>query len=209
MRENGTGTARAGRTAGYVRWSDRDVLRAAEAALAACGVLPGDMASDRDRGPKSGAPGLRALLAGLAPGDAVAVRGLWDLGRSLRGALRAAADIRRRGATLVLADRGADTGGPCGPAVLAALDAFADLDAELARAETRAGVAAGRRGGRRATYGDEQILEAARLLRGGATMDAARASATAPDGKAITATQLRRRLAAAGLGAGENGEWGT
>ena|SRR5215469_7702555 len=143
-------------------------------------------------------PEFNRMMQELRPGDVVVVWKLDRLGRTLRQVLDTIERIKDRGAHLRILTQQIDTSTAMGKCMLAMVAAFAELERDLAIERTKAGLAAaaaqGRRGGARQQYAEEDIAAAATAFRDGATYKEIAATVRNRKGRAITPTQLKRRI---------------
>ncbi len=132
---------------GYARVStEAQDTAAQEAALqqAGCDYIRLEQASGGDRG----RPVLRAVLAGLAPGDTLVVVRLDRLARSLGHLLEVIETLEARGAHFRSLSDPVDTASAQGKFTLQVLGAAAELERALIRERTVAGLQAARAQGR-------------------------------------------------------------
>lgn len=140
---------------GYARVSTRRQaeegfgLDAQVGALVAWGVEAEDVAVEEGVSAKDvrGRPVLEAVLAGLGPGDVLAVTKLDRLTRSLVDFAGIVADAQARGWRLVVLDGSFDLGSPAGRAMAGMMAVFAQFERELIGARTAEGIAERRAAG--------------------------------------------------------------
>lgn len=121
--------------------------------LTRAGVKRGDIYSERITGTKANRPELRNALRTLREGDQLVVAKLDRLARSLKDLLELDAEIRAKGASLVLLDSNVDTATSSGRLFISIMGAAAEFEASLVSERTRAALATtrarGRQGGRK------------------------------------------------------------
>jgi DNA invertase Pin-like site-specific DNA recombinase len=143
-------------------------------------------------------PQFNRMMRELRPGDVITVWKLDRLGRTLRQVLDTIERINKAGAHLRILTQHLDTSTPMGKCMLAMVAAFAELERDLGIERTRAGLASaaalGRRGGARPQYTEEDIERAAAAFRAGTSYRELAETVRNRKGKAITPTQLKRRI---------------
>ena len=121
--------------------------------LTRAGVKRSDIYSEHITGTKANRPELRNALRTLREGDQLVVAKLDRLARSLKDLLELDAEIRAKGASLVLLDSNVDTATSAGRLFIAVMGAAAEFEAALVSERTRAALATtrarGRKGGRK------------------------------------------------------------
>lgn len=138
---------------GYVRVSTlAQVTDRQLDALAAAGVEPGDVYSDKITGMRYDRPGLSAMLSQAREGDTVMVHDISRLGRNMAESITTANDLFERGIVLKSLKEGVDYSTPAGRLVAGIFASLAQFEREqmLERAaEARAAAQArGLTGGR-------------------------------------------------------------
>ena len=158
---------------GYARVStSKQTLDQQFDALAAAGVDPERIFTDKLSGARDDRPGLAELPKYARPGDTIVVVALDRLARSLSHSVRLIEELRERGIHLRSLRQGIDLGTPSGRFVGAVFQALAELERELIRERAasarEAAKARGRQVGRpRALTGDQ--ARTARTLRAAGT----------------------------------------
>jgi DNA invertase Pin-like site-specific DNA recombinase len=185
---------------GYARVSTADQEpRMQIDALLRDGVREDEIYSEHVSGAAKKRPQFSRMMREIRPGDVVTVWKLDRLGRTLRQVLDTIQRIQDAGAHLRILTQQLDTSTPMGKCMQAMLLAFAELERDLGIERTRAGLASaaalGRRGGARPQYAEEDIERAAAAFREGASYkDVAKTVLNRKGDKAITPTQLKRRI---------------
>ena len=127
------------------------------------------MSGVRDYGPE-----LARRLADLQPGDALVVWRLDRVGRSMRHLLDTVADLDARGIGFESVNDKVDTTSATGKLVFHILAALAESERSLTKERIEGGLASakarGRGPGRPPALNDEQVAEAQRMVRGGASL---------------------------------------
>jgi DNA invertase Pin-like site-specific DNA recombinase len=188
------------RLIGYARVStaDQDPRMQFDALLHG-GVLEPNIYHEKVSGAAKKRPQFSRMMRELRPGDTIVVWKLDRLGRTLRQVLETIDKIKEADAHLRILTQQLDTSTPMGKCMFAMVVAFAELERDLGIERTRAGLATaaaqGRRGGARPQYAEADIERAAAAFRGGASYkELARAVRNRKGDKAITPTQLKRRI---------------
>lgn len=123
--------------------------------------------TDTAGGGQMARPGLETALEFARPGDILLISKLDRLGRTVKGLVELAEQLREREIELRSLAGDIDTTTPQGRMFFHLMAAFAELERELIRERTRAGLAAaaarGRKGGRRRAMTPDQV-EAAKLM---------------------------------------------
>jgi DNA invertase Pin-like site-specific DNA recombinase len=189
----------AGHRIGYARVSTADQdPRMQIDALLRDGIAEADIYGETVSGAAKKRPQFNAMMQELRPGDVVTVWKLDRLGRTLRQVLDTIDRIKNRDAHLRILTQQLDTSTPMGKCMLAMIAAFAELERDLGIERTRAGLAAaaaqGRRGGARPQYAETDIERVAAAFRAGASYKEVAATVLNRKGRAITPTQLKRRI---------------
>ncbi len=184
---------------GYARVSTADQEpRMQIDALLRDGVAEAEIYHEKVSGAARKRPQFNRMMRELRPGDVITVWKLDRLGRTLRQVLETIDKIRDAGAHLRILTQQLDTSTPMGKCMLAMVAAFAELERDLAVERTRAGLASaaaqGRRGGARPQYAEEDIERASAAFRAGASYKDVAKTVLRRDGRAITPTQLKRRI---------------
>src|SRR5215472_17324175 len=184
---------------GYARVSTADQDPAMQIdALLRDGVPEENIYQERVSGAAKKRPQFNRMMKELRPGDVVTVWKLDRLGRTLRQVLDTIERIKERGAHLRILTQQIDTSTAMGKCMLAMVAAFAELERDLAIERTKAGLAAaaaqGRRGGARPQYVEADIERASAAFAGGATYKEIAETVRNRKGRAITPTQLKRRI---------------
>ncbi len=184
---------------GYARVSTADQEpRMQIEALLRDGVLEAEIYHEKVSGAARKRPQFSRMMRELRSGDVITVWKLDRLGRTLRQVLETIDKIREAGAHLRILTQQLDTSTPMGKCMLAMVAAFAELERDLAIERTIAGLASaaaqGRRGGARPQYAEEDIERAAATFRAGASYSEVAKTVRRRDGRAITPTQLKRRI---------------
>lgn len=146
---------------GYVRVSTlAQVTDRQLDALAAAGIAPEDIFSDKITGMKYDRPGMSKLLDRLREGDSVMVHDISRLGRNMAESITTANDLFERGIVLKSIKEGVDYSTPAGRLVAGIFASLAQFEREqmLERAaEARAAAQArGLTGGRPSTLTEAQ-----------------------------------------------------
>lgn len=188
-----------GRRLGYARVSTADQNPEMQFdALRRDGVADPDIYHEKVSGAARKRPQFNRMMRELRPGDVITVWKLDRLGRTLRQVLETIDKIRDAGAHLRILTQQLDTSTPMGKCMLAMVAAFAELERDLAIERTIAGLASaaaqGRRGGARPQYAEEDIERAAAAFRAGGSYKEVAKTVRRRDGRAITPTQLKRRI---------------
>lgn len=141
------------KTFGYVRVSTlKQVTDRQLDALAAAGIAPGDIFSDKITGMKYDRPGMNEMLGKTREGDVVMVHDISRLGRNMAESITTANDLAERGIVLKSLKEGVDYSTPAGRLVAGIFASLAQFEREqmLERAaEARAAAQArGLTGGR-------------------------------------------------------------
>jgi DNA invertase Pin-like site-specific DNA recombinase len=130
-------------------------------ALLAAGCEPGRIYIDTVSGKLARRPELDTALLVLREGDQLAVTKLDRLGRSLAHLITLSAELRQRGAGLVVLDQGIDTSTAVGRMFFQILGAIAEFEHALMSERTMDGLAAararGRTGGQKPKLGARQV----------------------------------------------------
>lgn len=118
-------------------------------ALRAQGIPDDAIYTDKQSGATMDRPALKLAMKVARKGDTIVVWKLDRLGRSVRGVLDAAENLRERGINLHVITLGMDTSTPVGKLIMTILLALAELERDQIAERTKAGVAAYQaRGGR-------------------------------------------------------------
>ncbi len=185
---------------GYARVSTADQEpRMQIEALLRDGVSESEIYQEKVSGAAKKRPAFNRMMRELRPGDVITVWKLDRLGRTLRQVLETIDKIREAGAHLRILTQQLDTSTPMGKCMLAMVAAFAELERDLAIERTIAGLASaaaqGRRGGARPQYAEADIERAAVLFkRDRMSYKELSQLVLNRKGKAITPTQLKRRI---------------
>jgi DNA invertase Pin-like site-specific DNA recombinase len=184
---------------GYARVSTADQdPRMQIDALLRDGVIEAEIYHEKVSGAARKRPKFNHMMRDIRPGDVITVWKLDRLGRTLRQVLDTIQRIQDAGAHLRILTQQLDTSTPMGKCMQAMILAFAELERDLGIERTRAGLASaaalGRRGGARPQYAEADIEVAAAAFRGGASYKALAETVRSAKGKAITPTQLKRRI---------------
>lgn len=184
---------------GYARVSTADQEpRMQIEALLRDGVIEAEIYHEKVSGAAKKRPQFSRMMRELRPGDVITVWKLDRLGRTLRQVLDTIERINKAGAHLRILTQHLDTSTPMGKCMLAMVAAFAELERDLAIERTIAGLASaaaqGRRGGARPQYAEEDIGRAAAAFRAGASYKELAETVRNRRNKAITPTQLKRRI---------------
>ncbi len=184
---------------GYARVSTADQEpRMQIEALLRDGVLKAEIYHEKVSGAAKKRPEFNRMMRELRPGDVITVWKLDRLGRTLRQVLETIDKIRDAGAHLRILTQQLDTSTPMGKCMLAMVAAFAELERDLAIERTIAGLASaaaqGRRGGARPQYAEADIERASAAFLAGASYKEVAETVRNRKGKAITPTQLKRRI---------------
>ncbi len=167
-------------------------------ALLRDGLVDADIFHEKVSGAARKRPQFNRMMKELRPGDVVTVWKLDRLGRTLRQVLDTIDKLKERGAHLRIITQQLDTSTAMGKCMLAMVAAFAELERDLAIERTIAGLASaaaqGRRGGARPQYAEADIERAAAAFHDGATYQEVAKTVLRRDGRAITPTQLKRRI---------------
>lgn len=144
--------------------------------LAAAGVRPGDLYVDRGiTGVRTDQPQLDCAMGNLKEGDTLIITTLWRLGRSTPDLLTIAERLRASGAgfrVLDIAEPPNKASTLDATTVLSVLTAVAGMEFQIARERIQGSVftrrpSGTRRVGRRATFTEQQIRNALRLIESG------------------------------------------
>ena len=135
--------------------------------LTKSGVKKSDIYSEHITGTKVNRPELHNALRTLREGDQLVVAKLDRLARSLKDLLDLDAEIRAKGASLVLLDSNIDTATSSGRLFISIMGAAAEFEASLVSERTRAALATtrarGRKGGRKPALTPAQQLQAIQM----------------------------------------------
>ena len=135
--------------------------------LTRAGVKRSDIYSEHITGTKANRPELRNALRTLREGDQLVVAKLDRLARSLKDLLDLDAEIRTKGASLVLLDSNIDTATSSGRLFISIMGAAAEFEASLVSERTRAALATtrarGRQGGRKPALTPTQKRQAIQM----------------------------------------------
>jgi DNA invertase Pin-like site-specific DNA recombinase len=185
---------------GYARVSTADQdPRTQIDALLRDGILETDIYREKVSSAAKERPQFNRMMKELRPGDVVTVWKLDRLGRTLRQVLDTIERIKDADAHLRILTQQLDTSTPMGKYMLAMVAAFVELERDLGIERTRAGLASaaalGRRGGARPQYAEDDIARAAAAFRAGVSYKQIAMTVLNRKGdKAITPTQLKRRI---------------
>ena len=157
---------------GYVRVStQRQSLDNQLDALAAAGIEPERIFSDKMSGTRDDRPGLAELLRFAREGDVVTVVALDRLGRSLSGVIRTIDDLQQRGIAVRSLREGVDFSTPMGRMLAGIFASLAEYErtliAERAAAARAAAKARGKRLGRKPALTSEQAVTARTMREAG------------------------------------------
>lgn len=138
--------------------------------IAGCDHIETDQAS----GSRFDRPGLVRVLKNIKAGDTLVVWRLDRLGRSLKHLIDTVEKLKAKGVHFASLQESIDTSTAGGELIFHVMGALAQFERKLIIERTMAGLAAararGRVGGRRRKLTDEKVLEARRLIEGGATV---------------------------------------
>ena len=157
---------------GYVRVStQRQSIDNQLDALAAAGIDPERIFSDKMSGTRDDRPGLAELLRFAREGDVVTVVALGRLGRSLSGVIRTIDDLQQRGIAVRSLREGVDFSTPMGRMVAGIFASLAEYErtliAERAAAARAAAKARGKRLGRKPALTPDQAATARTMREAG------------------------------------------
>lgn len=138
--------------------------------LAAYGIEPENIYTDKDSGGKVHRKSLDELLGKVKPGDTVVVLSFDRLARSLSQLLAISEDFQKKGIELISLHEGLNTSTPQGKLYFSITGAFAQFERDMNNQRTKEGLAATKANGvklGRPKANKQAIEEAIRLYEGG------------------------------------------